>query len=63
MGDLKVSVSQGKTVATLFDAEFPPLCGEGDLQDKLNLFKTMVYVKANILMCATHMTLKKDLFK
>ena len=47
------------------DAEFPSLRGEGDLlvQDKLNLFKTMVYVKANILMCATHMTLKKDLFK
>ena len=30
MGDLKVSVSKGKNVATLLDADFPTLLCEGD---------------------------------
>ena len=65
MSDLKVSVSKGKTVATLFDTAFPSLLYDGDRQDKLISFKTvtMAYVQANILMCATYLTPKEDLFE
>ena len=44
MGDLKVPVSKGKTVATLLDTKFPPLGSEGDRPDELISFKTMAYV-------------------
>ena len=70
-GDLKASVSKGRTVATLLDAEFPPWTrawsGEGSRCqcDKLPVisFRTMAYVQANILLFATYLTPKEELFK
>ena len=67
MSDLKVLVSKGRTVATILEAEFPPLNNksrsEGGRPDKLISFKTMAYVQANILLCATYMTPKEDLLE
>ena len=55
----RMSVSKGRTVATLLDAGFPPLRGEGGRPDKLISFKTMANAQANILQCATY----EDLFE
>ena len=66
MGEFKVSVSKRRTVATLFDAELSPLGGEGgrpESLDKLISLRTMAYVQDNILLCATYMTPKEDLFE
>ena len=49
-----MSVSKGKTVATLLDAKFTPLRREGSRRDKLISFRTIEYVQANILLFATY---------
>ena len=56
MGDLKVSVSKGKTVATLLTPSFHRCALRAT-------FKTMAYMQANILLCALYMTPKEDLFE
>ena len=54
MGDLKVSVSKGRTVATFLDAEFPLLHCDGGRPDKQILFKTIAYVQAKIAVRNVH---------
>jgi hypothetical protein len=63
MQDLKVTPSKGRTIATLLDAEFPKLKGEGGRIDKLISFKTMAYVQANIFLCAPKDTPRDELFE
>jgi len=63
MHDLTLNVSKGRTIATLLDAEFPRLRGDGERIDKLISFKTMAYVQANIFLCAPRDTPRDELFE
>jgi hypothetical protein len=63
MHDLAVNTSKGTTIATLLDAEFPRLRGDGERIDKLISFKTVEYVQANIFLCAPKDTLRGELFE